>query len=76
MIATMVMNMPSPDDSVKTNLIVVPAALLQQVSILIQLLTLLVLKTPHRSGRTKSTPRRTGCSTFTSIMGRDRKSVV
>ena len=55
MIATMAMNMPALEDECRTTLIVVPAALLQQVSPLCTLILGRVLSMV--SGKTSSTER-------------------
>jgi hypothetical protein len=68
MIATMAMNMPALDDEYRTTLIVVPAALLHQVSPLRTLILERVLT--MISGKTSSTQRAIIFSKFVSITGK------
>jgi hypothetical protein len=58
MIATMAMNLPADDEELRTTLIVVPAALLQQVRTCVFLRIFLTL----HSGRTRLKARPTRCS--------------
>lgn len=70
MIATMAMNMPALEDECRTTLIVVPAALLHQVSPLRTLILERVLNLTVISGKTSSTQRVIISSKFISIMGK------
>ena len=70
MIATMAMNMPGPDENNRTSLVVVPAALLYQVTPMLPDDALLTAYPNLCSGMTNWNPRRTTSSAYIYTMAR------